>query len=80
MLCLRIFEGLILRVTTAKVVERAVGSGEASAASYLWVATAVAEDDGGLSVDDQSSAGRRRIQQRWFRRQRCPRGGDVLGV
>ena len=39
----------------------------------------MAKDGGGLSVDAQSSVGRRRIQRRWFHRQSCPRGRD-LGV
>ena len=56
-------------VTAAEVVERAAGSGEVPVAPSLWAAAVLAEDGGGLSVDGQSSARRRWIQRRWFRRQ-----------
>jgi hypothetical protein len=41
----------------AEVVERAVGSYEASAASSLWAAVGVKDDGGGVSVDNPSSPG-----------------------
>jgi hypothetical protein len=52
-------------VLATEVVGRAAGSDEASTASFLWAAAGVVEDGGDLSVDDQSSAGRLRIQLRW---------------
>nr|BAD54618.1 hypothetical protein [Oryza sativa Japonica Group] len=62
-----------------EVVGRVMGSGEVSATAAT---AATAEDSGGLSIDGQSLAGRRRIWWRWSRRQRRPSLGvwaeDIL--
>lgn len=47
------------------MVRRAAGSGEATVAASLWATAGVAKDGGSLSVDGQSSAGKRWIRWTW---------------